>query len=135
MHTANHRKKPQAKKTARASYEERRIRSPEKILWYSAKSRAKKLGVNFTISPQDIIAVWPNDMVCPVLGLKMQHNFDDSSGCCSKTSPTLDRIRPGLGYTSDNIIIMSLKANQIKTDETDPAVFRRVADWVERTIQ
>jgi hypothetical protein len=103
-------------------------------MWYTAKTRATKLGVPFEITPKDIRAVWPENNVCPVLRIQMEHNFDKQNGCCSKLSPTLDRIKPELGYVKGNIVVMSLRANQIKNDETDPQVLHQVADWLEGVI-
>lgn len=50
---------------------------------------------------------------CPVFGVELvvgtkQHNF----------SPSLDKIRPELGYVKGNIIVVSFLANRIKSDAT-----------------
>lgn len=71
----------------------------------------------FTITPADIEAVYPKDGKCPVLGIDL-------------TTPSLDKIIPALGYVPGNIAVISMKANMLKGDETDPEVFRKIADWL-----
>jgi hypothetical protein len=100
---------------------------PEKNLWRNAKYRARDERSVFAITVEDIIAVWPQDGKCPVLGIPLVVNRVR----LGDNSPSLDRINPHGGYVPSNIIIMSHKANRIKNNETDPAIFRAVADWME----
>lgn len=75
-----------------------------------AKVRAARGGYPCTITRGDI----PFVTHCPVLGVELtageqaSHNF----------SPTLDKIRPELGYVKGNIIVVSFLANRIKSDAT-----------------
>jgi hypothetical protein len=124
-----HRDSGKAAVTARAAYEERRKREPEKVMWQSAKGRAKKSGVEFTIKPEDIKAVWPLDGRCPVLGITLEHNFDNGKGH-AVSSPSLDRIKPEKGYVIGNIVVMSMRANRIKSNETNWRDLVRVASWM-----
>jgi len=128
---SEYRKKPIAKVVARDYYERRRRDEAETIMWNSARRRAAKFGVPFDISPSDILKVWPGDGLCPVLGIPLRRNYDGNGGN-AKDSPSLDRVRPEFGYVKGNIAVISQKANLLKGDETDPAVFRRLADWIER---
>lgn len=79
-------------------------------LYKSAKGRSKKYNIKFNLNLDDIVIP---DM-CPVLGIQLiqgdRVSFDGS--------PTLDRIIPELGYTKDNIIVVSMKANRIKNNAT-----------------
>lgn len=129
--TAKHRRNPtaHAKETASNSYRKRCEEAPELLMWYSAKSRARKIDVPFLITPAHILEVWPINDLCPVLGIPLIHNI--KGGCVHDSSPSLDRVIPELGYVRGNIIVMSQHANKIKSNETDPAVFRKVADWLE----
>lgn len=96
-------------------------------LWMSAKNRAKKKGVPFDISPEDVYALVEGAEVCPALGipLKWDNNklLDDS--------PTLDRMVPELGYVKGNIAIISNKANRIKTD-AQAEELGKVYAWLKR---
>lgn len=135
------RQSPKGRKTHRAYYEKRRSEKPETIMYQTAKARAAKLGVPFDIKPQDIRNVWPVDGRCPVLDIPLEHSFGDAgdAGGHTNNSPSLDKIVPNAGYVAGNIVVMSFLANRLKQDQTDPAVFRRIADWLEsncsKTIQ
>lgn len=125
-----YRKKPDTKEKQRAYYEKVRVEFPERILYQVAKRRAKRFGIPFNITVQDIKDIYPVDGYCPVLQVRLQHNWDSSGGYCPE-SPSLDRIIPVKGYVKGNIAVISMRANLIKANETDPMIFRKVADWVE----
>lgn len=82
----------------------------QKRMWRAAKNRAAKFGLAFTISPADIII----PSVCPVLGIALK--FDNHS--FSASSPSLDQIVPRGGYTPENIVVVSRRANVLKNDAT-----------------
>ena len=77
---------------------------------YQAKKRAHVSNVPFNIDFDDIHI--PEK--CPVLGIPI---FCGTKQSCNN-SPTLDRIIPELGYTKGNIIVMSSRANQLKSNAT-----------------
>lgn len=91
---------------------------PVKIMVQSAKYRAKRDGLPFSLKESDITI--PD--VCPVLGYKLaagdRHNHD--------FAPTIDRLKPELGYVAGNIIIVSYWANRIKNDATIDELVRIV---------
>jgi hypothetical protein len=80
-----------------------------RILW-AAKYRAKRDGLNFDLVLSDIHI--PTH--CPVLGLPLQGKTGTKGP--SDNSPTLDRIRPGLGYIKGNVMVISNLANRLKSD-------------------
>jgi len=98
-------------------------------MWYSAKQRAERRGVPFSITPLDITI----PARCPVLGVKLAiaHGADGKGP--SPCSPTLDCIDPTLGYVPGNIAVVSWRANRLKSDAT-LAELRRLADWVEQRL-
>lgn len=51
---------------------------------------------------------------CPLLGIPLQQ----AGGFREAGSPSLDRIRPELGYVPGNVWAISYRANQIKNDAT-----------------
>lgn len=73
-----------------------------------AKHRAKKQGVPFDLSAEDVHI--PH--ICPALGIRLQRNLGGRSQ--SASSPTLDRVVPSRGYVRGNVIVLSAKANAIK---------------------
>lgn len=77
----------------------------------SAKARAKKRGLAFDLTREDIAI----PSLCPVLGIELVQGvwsgFIDSS-------PTLDRIDSAGGYTRGNVVVISWRANRIKCDAT-----------------
>ena len=92
-------------------------------LWYASRERAKKLGLPHTIAIEDIHI--PD--VCPALGIPLrQGTVTDRSN-----SPSLDRIRPELGYVPGNIAVISYRANTIKQNATSEELLA-VAAWVEK---
>lgn len=98
---------------------------PEKALWISAKSRAKKLGVPFAISESDIVI----PKRCPALDLELKVG----AGRMHPNSPTLDRLVPARGYVPGNIAVISWRANCIKHNATFLEVVL-LARWLERTL-
>lgn len=99
-------------------------RTPEGRLWMCARQRARKRGVEFSISPSDIRI----PSLCPLLGIPIvvsttQRNTKaarrDKSWqryLYNENRATVDRIDSQKGYTPDNIWVISDKANRIKTD-------------------
>lgn len=79
-------------------------------IFLSAKTRAKKKNIEFDLNIEDIVI--PD--YCPILGVKIE--FVPYSR--SDSSPSLDRIDSSKGYTKDNIIIISWRANRIKNNGT-----------------
>jgi len=80
----------------------------EKNLWRKAKYRAKSKNLEFNISLEDIIV--PEN--CPVLDTKLEVSNIKRTG----NSPSLDRIDNSKGYVKGNVIVISFRANRIKSD-------------------
>ena len=95
--------------------------------WYSAKRR----GLKFDIVAEDLL---PLPTHCPILGLKLDY------GCGGKLSPrdtsrynqaSLDRKDNSQGYVLGNVFVVSLRANQLKSDGT-ASELRALANWMEK---
>lgn len=82
--------------------------SKDLLRW--AKGRAKTKGLPFDISESDIRI----PSVCPVLGIPLFKG----TGKLTDNSPTLDRIDSTGGYTKGNVLVVSARANRIKSDAT-----------------
>ena len=90
-----------------------------------ARFRAKREGLPFDITEEDI----RNPGICPILGVKMERGSLKDF----KTSPSVDRIIPSLGYVKGNIQVISNKANTMKSDAT-PEELIAFAKWVLKTF-
>ena len=99
------------------------LRPPWGRLHGHAQERARRKGVPFEITPEDIRSVWRD--TCPVFGVSLTIN----KGCVGPTSYTLDRIEPAKGYVPGNIQILSHKANSMKRDATREELLQ-FARWV-----
>jgi hypothetical protein len=80
--------------------------SPEKYLLRQFRYQAKKKGLPFSLTLSDIKI----PAYCPVLGLPL--SFEGHQDY----SPSVDRIIPRLGYIPKNIIVVSFRANRLKSD-------------------
>lgn len=83
---------------------------PEKMIWTSAKYRAKVQNVPFNITVEDIVI----PEYCPLLNTKLERKPYGKGGSFQPNSPSLDKIIPELGYVKDNIMVISMKANAMK---------------------
>lgn len=124
---------PEGKIYEREYYKRIRSERVEQIMLNSAKGRARKRNIPCSINSEDILNVWPTDGLCPILGIELKHNYDGTGGN-KPDSPSLDCIRPALGYIPGNIAIISQKANMLKGNEINPEIFKKIAAWLELNI-
>lgn len=75
----------------------------------NARVRARAAEVPFTILVKDIVI--PTN--CPILGIPLFTKKGKGGG---DNSPSLDRIEPSRGYVPGNIIVISNRANRLKSD-------------------
>lgn len=85
---------------------------PVRYLLYAAKQRSEKLGIPFGLEEKDLTI--PD--ICPILAIPLV--IGGRIGNSRSNSPSIDRIRPELGYVKGNVAVMSLRANQIKGTAT-----------------
>lgn len=89
-----------------------RNKSPRNNISYllsAKKAKCKRNGIEFNIRVDDLY--FPTH--CPLLGLRLDYET------CSHYNPnraSLDRIDPQKGYTQDNVWVVCLRANMIKSD-------------------
>lgn len=93
-------------------------------LIHGARARARKKGVPFALKLSDIEV--PTH--CPALGVPLVKGIGRGPGP-QPNSPTLDRIDPALGYIPGNVVVISHRANAIKSDATVDEI-ERVAAWL-----
>ena len=92
-----------------------------KLVLKQARIRAAKKGIPFKIDEGDINI--PD--VCPVLGIRLEL----SSGAPGDNSPSVDRIIPSLGYIPGNVLVISYRANRVKSDGSAEE-HERIAAWL-----
>tara|TARA_R100001377_G_C3166435_1_gene101478 strand:- start:54 stop:602 length:549 start_codon:yes stop_codon:yes gene_type:complete len=77
-----------------------------------ARGRANKNNLPFNLKTKDLKKIITT--CCPVFGFKFEINKQDKENNW-QNSPTIDRIVPLKGYVKENIIIISMLANTIKS--------------------
>lgn len=92
------------------------------------KAQAKQKGLEFSITLDDLL---PLPFYCPVLGHKL--NYTGSSIKNKEFSPSIDRIDNTKGYIKNNVIIISNRANTLKSDATVEEI-RLLADFMEKQL-
>jgi len=87
-------------------------------VWQSAKQRAARVGLPFELTVADVHV----PEICPYLNVPIEpgHVFN---------GPSLDRIDSTKGYTPDNVVVVSRRANSIKNDAT-PDELEQIAQAV-----
>jgi hypothetical protein len=106
------RKRVQAKKySALATENTRRWADlhPERTLLNYARARARKKGLAFNLTLEDVVI--PTH--CPVFGVPLTRQRGDKSW-----SPSLDRVDNTKGYVRGNVQVISCRANDLKRTAT-----------------
>ena len=97
-------------------YNQRRLNTdPQYRLWWSSRIRANQGGIAHTIRPKDI----PLPKTCIYLGIPLDYRCAaDRRSCHPLDCPSIDRIDPLLGYTANNVQVISYLANRMKSNAT-----------------
>lgn len=93
---------------------------PIGVMLMTSKTRAKRRGVKFSLTKDDIVI----PSFCPVLGIPLFRG----DKVHTPNSPSLDRINSTKGYTPDNVIVISFRANGLKRNGT-PQEIARIAEF------
>ena len=94
-------------------------------LWYNAKARAQKQNVPFEITLKYLQSIAPEK--CPVFGHVLLWGSHTGKGP-KFNSPSLDKIKPELGYIEGNVQFLSHQANIMKQDAS-PEQLRMFGEW------
>ena len=99
------------------SYNDRRRRADKRIrIHEKAKQGAKKRGIHWDLEIKDIVI--PD--TCPILGIPIFRTGTKRTA----NSPSLDRIDNNIGYTKNNVHVISWRANDLKKDATPEEIFK-----------
>lgn len=85
--------------------------NPQYYLWNHARQRAAAAGIPFDLTVEDIVI----PEVCPVFGVKLEWGVG-VRGWRNLWAPSLDKIKPELGYVRGNVMIISNRANHLKSN-------------------
>lgn len=116
-----------------ANVNRQRRAHPMRGILASAKCRAKKAGMEFSITLDDV----PVPEFCPVLGIKMISGMGIGSYPpldVRDRAPSIDRINNSLGYVPGNVVVVSYRANRIKSNasleelEAIASFYRKIED-------
>lgn len=80
---------------------------PANRMWQSARERARKKNLPFSLELRDIEI----PTLCPVLGIPLDKRD-------LWHTPSLDRLIPEKGYVPENVCVISYRANSIKQNAT-----------------
>ena len=111
------------KRQARESYHRNKHKKKDdisyrlRLLMQQAKVRAKQRNIDFDLTVDFLLSIYPEDNICPVLGIPLKFNTEDYQGS-RYNSPSLDRFNNSKGYTKDNVHIISSRANLLKSNAT-----------------
>lgn len=94
------------------------------VLVQSAKYRAKKNGVKFSITEADI----EQPKRCPIFGMILIYGVTGLGYSERENAASLDRIYPDKGYVPGNVVVISYKANRAKSMLT-PKELKKMADF------
>ena len=90
--------------------------SQQRKLYLFAKQRAKQKGLEFSITEEDILI----PARCPILDIPLAAGSgkNGSASADNDNAPTIDRIDNSIGYTKENIAVISRRANTLKKDSS-----------------
>lgn len=103
---------------------QRRLNNPIKTTWDRARARAKKAGIQFSITLEDVQTIWTN--ICPIYQIQLKTN----EGKPGPDSHSIDRIDNSKGYIPGNIAIVSMRFNSEKRN-LSPELLRRMLSYME----
>jgi hypothetical protein len=89
---------------------DRRDKDPIHFIYIRLKGSSKKRGIHFNLTEQDLRDKWNTH--CPIYKKTLVF-FSNSDW-----SPSIDRINNKIGYTKENIVVVSTKANMQKNNTT-----------------
>ena len=89
--------------------------------------KMKERSNDVTLTAEELLELIPKDLKCPVFGTKFSfgegHNWK-----YKQNSMSVDRIDNNKGYSKDNLVIVSFKANTMKNSATLKELYQ-VADF------
>lgn len=108
----------------------RRFKRPFEASVNNARRRALQAGVPFDLTEEYLESIWTGS--CPVFHTRLSLPNREKGSKLTPTRPALDRLIPHRGYVPGNVIWLSKRANNMKSDGNSAELYR-VAAWLEQT--
>lgn len=107
--------KSEQRRSAIATYDEDvKLEKVLQVRWLAAKSRAMDKSSPFTITKEDLLTIWKSQNgKCAISGLDMTYELGEGR---TYTNVSIDQVLPSKGYTVDNIQLVCMAVNQLKSD-------------------
>ena len=84
-----------------------------KIIYNRLKNSASKRNIPFNLTVTELMNLsYP--LTCPILGIPLYYN----RGTAEDNSYSIDRIDSTKGYTIENVVVISNRANKLKNNAT-----------------
>jgi hypothetical protein len=98
-----------------------------RITVQAARRRAKIKNREFNITVDYVCSIITD--TCPIFNSALYYNKGAKDSMMH--SPSLDRIDPSRGYTEDNLIVISHRANMLKSNATWQEL-QTIVDWIRK---
>lgn len=100
-----------------------------KKIYNQLKQSAKKRNIPFELTILDLYDLsYP--VTCPILGIPLKYN----RGKAEDNSYSIDRKDNAVGYTKENIVVISLKANKLKSNATNEEL-KKLSEFYDEPVQ
>ena len=90
------------------------------------KRSAKSKSLDFDLTPEFLSSIWTDK--CPVF----DYELDPATDSVDPASPELDRIIPEKGYVKGNVVFLSRRANNLKSNASLEEM-ERLVKWLYKT--
>jgi hypothetical protein len=91
------------------------------------KSRAKRDGLDFDLTSKDLEELWEKqDGKCFYMDVPMEIGWGKG---LLPNSASVDKVLPWKGYTKDNVVLCTTRANTIKSNLTSNELIRYIPSW------
>jgi hypothetical protein len=91
------------------------VKARARSAYSDCRKRALKSGMEFNLTPSDMLRLMRNAHTCPYFGWALTFN----EGAKAKDLASIDRIDSSKGYTLDNVRVISYLANLMKSSATE----------------
>jgi hypothetical protein len=108
--------------------QEWRQKNPFRYVAASTRASAKKRGLEYALTPEYLETIYRE--LCPVLGIPLYWDQLGSSGKRTDNTPSLDRIDNAKGYLPGNVVFISWRANNLKSNGSLDD-FQRIVKFME----
>lgn len=96
---------------------------------YRIIANAKMKGLAYSTLDELSSKIFNAAPICPYLGITLEYKIQSSRGHKTDNAATVDRVDSTKGYTVDNIVVCSWRANYLKANGTLEEFQRLIRSW------